>query len=76
MIDCQVAAQPVGWFLTFPSNPQIGLVFFTDSEKIEFITSCQIDLADIDDPLLADLEQIQQCREYWYDRACYFADPF
>lgn len=75
MIPCQVAAQPMGWLVTFPANRQAGLVLFTDSEKVDFVTSCNLNLAG-EDPLLVDLAEIEQCPEYWYDQACQFQPPF
>jgi len=75
LTPCQVAIQPLGWLLTFPFNPRAGLVFFSDSEKADFINSCQIDLAG-EDPLLVDLAEIEQCPEYWYWQACDFPPPF
>lgn len=75
MVPCQVAARRLGWLLTFPGKPKAGLVFFTDSEKVDFVTSCQLDLAG-EDPLLVDLSEIQQCPEYWYEQACQFKPPF
>jgi hypothetical protein len=75
MVDCQVAVQPVGWLLTFPGNPQAAWVFFTDSEKVDFINSCSLDLAGAD-PLLVELAEIERCPEYWYLKACEFQPPF
>jgi hypothetical protein len=75
MINCQVAAQPAGWYVTFPSNKTAGLVLFTDLEKADFVNSCQIDLAG-EDPLLVNLDEIEQCPEYWYTQACQFQPPF
>lgn len=75
MIDCQVAIEPLGWYLTFPSNPRAGLVFFTDSEKTDFVTSCGIDLNG-ESPLLVDLDEIEQCPTHWYEEACNFRPPF
>ena len=75
MMICQVAPQPMGWYLTFPHDSHAGLVLFSDSEKADFVTSCQIDLAG-EDPLLVELAEIEHCPEYWYDRACEFAEPF
>jgi hypothetical protein len=74
-MTCQVAAQPMGWLVTFPTNSKAGLVLFSDSEKVDFVTSCQIDLAS-EDPLLVDLDEIQQCPKYWYHQACQFQPPF
>lgn len=75
MVDCQVAIQPMGWYLTFPCNPRAGLVFFTDSEKTDFINSCEIDLGG-EDPLLINLDEIEQCPTHWYREACNFRPPF
>jgi hypothetical protein len=75
MTPCQVAAQPLGWLVTFPPNNHAGLVLFDDSEKADFVTSCQIDLAG-EDPLLINLDEIEQCPEYWYSQACNFIPPF
>jgi hypothetical protein len=75
MIPCQVAAQPMGWLVTFPANPQAGLVLFSDSEKVDFVTSCQLDLAG-EDPLLVDLAEIERCPDYWYHKARQFPPPF
>lgn len=75
MMICQVAMQPMGWLLTFPGNPRAGLVFFTDSEKTDFITSCGIDLEG-EDPLLINLDEIERCPEHWYQDACQFRPPF
>ena len=75
MLTCQVAIQPMGWLLTFPTDPSAGLIFFTDSEKVDFVTSCQIDLVG-EDPLLVDVEEIEQCPEYWYHQAQRFKPTF
>jgi hypothetical protein len=75
MMPCQVATQPIGWLVTFPGHPKAGLVFFSDSEKADFVTSCQLDLAG-EDPLLVNLDEIERCPEYWYHQACEFQPPF
>ena len=75
MLTCQLISKPMGWLLTFPANPQSGLVFFTDSEKVDFVTSCGINLAG-EDPLLVDLAEIEQCPAHWYQQACQFPPPF
>jgi hypothetical protein len=75
MICCQVAAQPMGWLVTFPTDSKAGLVLFSDSEKFDFITSCQLDLAG-EDSLLVDLAEIEQCPDYWYQQARQFQPPF
>jgi hypothetical protein len=75
MIACQVAAQPLGWLVTFPLDSNAGLVFFSDSEKITFAKSCNIDLPS-EDILYLDLDEIQQCPEHWYQQACEFQPPF
>ncbi len=74
MMPCQVAVQPMGWYVTFPHNSNAGLVLFSDSEKTDFVNSCQIDLGD-EDPLLVNLDEIDKCPEYWYYESTTF-HPF
>jgi hypothetical protein len=75
MMPCQVAIQPLGWLLTFPANPQAGLVFFSDCEKIAFAKSCNVDLPS-EDILYLDPAEIEACPDDWYDQACEFLPPF
>jgi hypothetical protein len=75
MIDCQVSIQPLGWLLTFPSNPKVGLVFFSDCEKIAFAKSCNVDLPS-EELIYLDPTEIESCADDWYEKACEIRLPF
>jgi hypothetical protein len=73
MPQCRLHPVNLGWFLTFASDTKAGLVFFSQTELLDFVTSCGIDLAE---SLDFNPELIRECPQYWLDRARIFQPPF
>lgn len=72
---CKLELKPVGWWLTFPDDPQSGLLLTDVAEQIEFARDCDLDL----DP--SELESawafagIEDCPPKWSVKAKLFKRP-
>lgn len=77
MVNCSVEAMLAGWFVTFPADRRMGLLLESDSEKMSFAVSCNVDLDGRDLLLSLDLGEITECPSYWFDAATeHFDCPF
>ncbi len=80
-VPCKVAVTPCGWWLTFPTDPQAGLLFYTQSERDDFRTACDprdnSGVFDYDpfEPEAFDPTAIDCCSIEYYVRARHFTSP-
>lgn len=72
-----VEITPVGWYVTFPWDRAVGLLLDSDTEKIRFAKDCEVDLYEEDLLLAADLADIDECPDEYYQLAKIFREvPF
>jgi hypothetical protein len=73
-VPCQLRSVNLGWLLTFPEDPDSGLLFTDIDEQLEFARDCAIQLhhTEVDSTWL--VESIVRCPTHWYSRAKVFSD--